>query len=86
MQKLSIPKEHHRLILGKSGTRLNEIAKMTSTKIHVPLIVDPSEEVTVIGTKEGVDKAIHEIQVISDEQVLVFLYLINLQDVYKIIS
>ncbi|XP_014294647.1 vigilin [Halyomorpha halys] len=68
MQRLSIPKEHHRLILGKSGARLKEIEKITSTKIHVPLIIDPSEEITVVGTKEGVDKAIHEIQVISDEQ------------------
>nr|BAN20317.1 high density lipoprotein binding protein [Riptortus pedestris] len=67
-QRLTIPKEHHRLILGKAGVRLKEIEKMTSTKIQVPLMNDMSEEITVVGTKDGVDKAIHEIQVISDEQ------------------
>lgn len=67
--KVSIPKEHHRWILGKSGTRLKELEKNTATKITVPPIADSSEEIIVTGTKEGIEKAVHQIQVISDEQV-----------------
>ena len=42
----------------------------TATKISVPRSEDPSEVVKIMGTKEGVDKARHQIQVISDEQVI----------------
>uniref|UniRef100_A0A023FAG6 Putative vigilin n=2 Tax=Triatoma infestans TaxID=30076 RepID=A0A023FAG6_TRIIF len=66
--KVSIPKEHHRWILGKSGTRLKELEKNTATKITVPPIADSSDEIIVTGTKEGIEKAVHQIQVISDEQ------------------
>ncbi|KAF6209513.1 hypothetical protein GE061_015260 [Apolygus lucorum] len=66
--KLSIPKEHHRWILGKAGGRLKDLEKSTATKISVPGINEHSDEITVTGTREGIDKAIHEMQVISDEQ------------------
>jgi predicted PilT family ATPase len=68
-----IPKEHHRWILGKSGTRLKELEKATSTKITVPSINDQSDKITVTGTKEGIEKALHEMHIISDEQVFVVL-------------
>ncbi|XP_014242166.1 vigilin [Cimex lectularius] len=66
--KISIPKEHHRCILGKSGNRLKELEKITATKISVPVISDNSDEITVTGTRDGIEKAIHEMQLISDEQ------------------
>ncbi|XP_071446747.1 vigilin [Hetaerina americana] len=66
--EVSIPKEHHRCILGAKGLRLRELEKNTATKINVPSIADPSDLITVTGTREGIDKAIHEIKVISDEQ------------------
>ncbi|GLG98938.1 Vigilin [Gryllus bimaculatus] len=65
---ISIPKEHHRFILGKNGTKLKDLEKNTATKITVPSVNDTSEEITVTGTKEGIEKAVHEIQVTSDEQ------------------
>ncbi|XP_046390775.1 vigilin [Ischnura elegans] len=66
--EVSIPKEHHRCILGAKAVRLKELEKNTATKINVPSIADPSDVITVTGTREGIDKAIHEIKVISDEQ------------------
>lgn len=42
--------------------------KTTATKISVPSKNDPSEMITITGTKDGIEKAEHEIRVTSDEQ------------------
>lgn len=65
---INIPKEHHRWILGKKGERLREIEKVTATKINVPNIAEDSDIITISGTKEGIEKAEHEIRTTSDEQ------------------
>ncbi|KAG7202071.1 hypothetical protein KM043_004746 [Ampulex compressa] len=67
-KQISIPKDHHRWILGKLGQRLKDLEKTTATKINVPLVQDQSDLITITGTKEGIEKAEHEIRVISDEQ------------------
>ena len=67
---MRIPKEHHRFIIGREGAKLHSIEMSTATKISVPRSDDPSEVVKIMGTKEGVDKARHQIQIISDEQVI----------------
>lgn len=67
-QIIKIPKEHHRFILGKKGKKLQDLEAMTGTKIQVPNANDPSLDIVVLGTKESIEKAVHEIQVISDEQ------------------
>ena len=66
---MNIPKEHHRVILGKAGTRLQKLELETATKITIPRPDERSNEVTIVGAQEGVQKARHEIQLISDEQV-----------------
>lgn len=67
-RQVSIPKDHHRWILGKQGQRLKDLEKTTATKINVPGVQDQSDIITITGTKEGIEKAEHEIRVISDEQ------------------
>lgn len=67
-KQISIPKDHHRWILGKLGQRLKDLEKTTATKINVPGVQDQSDIITITGTKEGIEKAEHEIRVISDEQ------------------
>jgi polyribonucleotide nucleotidyltransferase len=67
-KQISIPREHHRWILGKKGERLRELEKITATKISVPSINDESDLITIQGTKEGIEKAEHEIRTTSDEQ------------------
>ncbi|XP_072387521.1 vigilin [Diabrotica undecimpunctata] len=67
-RQIAIPKEHHRWILGKKGDRLKELEKTTATKISVPAMNDPSDILTITGTKEGIEKAEHEIRVTSDQQ------------------
>jgi len=64
-----IPKEHHRFVLGPKGKRLNELELATATKISVPRPNDSSLDITISGTRDGIDRARHEIQLISDEQV-----------------
>lgn len=65
---ISIPKEHHRWILGKKGDRLKELEKQTATKISIPQMNDSSDLITITGTKEGIEKAEHEIRLTSDQQ------------------
>lgn len=67
-KQINIPKEHHRWILGKKGERLRDIEKNTATKINVPNIAEDSDIITILGTKEGIEKAEHEIRTTSDEQ------------------
>ncbi len=68
-QVVAIPKEHHRFILGKGGQRLQELEAATATKISIPKANEASDKITVTGTKEGIEKAVHQIRVTSDEQV-----------------
>ncbi|KAK6618489.1 hypothetical protein RUM43_013682 [Polyplax serrata] len=65
---LNIPKEHHRYLLGKGGQKLKDLEKITACKISVPNISDPSDAIKITGSKEGIEKAVHEIRVTSDEQ------------------
>lgn len=65
---ISVPKDHHRYILGRRGEKLQELEQKTATKISMPKVSDSSDSITLSGPKEGIDKAIHEIMIISDEQ------------------
>ena len=67
--EISIPKEHHRFVLGKNGAKLKSLENLTATRITVPRHDDPTDFIKITGTKEGLDRARHEIQMISDEQV-----------------
>lgn len=65
---LKIPKEHHKFVIGSKGQKLKSIEMSTGTKIKVPNAEDSSDVIKIVGTREGVDKARHQIQEISDEQ------------------
>ncbi|NP_958882.1 high density lipoprotein binding protein a [Danio rerio] len=65
---VAIPKEHHRFVIGKSGEKLQELELKTATKIQIPRPDDPSNQIKISGTKEGLEKAKHEILLISAEQ------------------
>lgn len=66
---VAIPKEHHRYVIGKSGEKLQELELRTATKIQIPRPDDASNQIKISGTKEGLEKAKHEILLISAEQV-----------------
>ncbi|XP_064409090.1 vigilin isoform X2 [Latimeria chalumnae] len=65
---VTVPKEHHRFVIGKSGEKFQELELKTATKINIPRPEDPSNQIKIIGTKEGIEKARHEILLISAEQ------------------
>lgn len=82
--QVSIPKAHHRFIIRQKNRTLADLELQTATKVSVPRSDDPSELITITGTKDGIEKARHEIQMISDEQVfvlflfpLVYLYVLQ---------
>ncbi|XP_029472979.1 vigilin [Rhinatrema bivittatum] len=65
---VAIPKEHHRFVIGKSGEKLQDLELKTATKIQIPRPDDTSNQIKITGTKEGIEKARHEILLISAEQ------------------
>uniref|UniRef100_A0A8C5PC31 Vigilin n=1 Tax=Leptobrachium leishanense TaxID=445787 RepID=A0A8C5PC31_9ANUR len=65
---VAIPKEHHRFVIGKSGEKLQDLELKTATKIHIPRPEDANNLIRITGTKEGIEKARHEILLISAEQ------------------
>lgn len=66
---VTIPKEHHRFVIGKNGEKLQDLELKTATKIQIPRPDDPSNQIKITGTKEGIEKARHEVLLISAEQV-----------------
>ncbi|KAM9031539.1 vigilin [Antechinus flavipes] len=65
---VAIPKEHHRFVIGKNGEKLQDLELKTATKIQIPRPEDPSNQIKITGTKEGIEKARHEVLLISAEQ------------------
>jgi rRNA processing protein Krr1/Pno1 len=66
---MRIPREHHRFLIGPKGKKLAELELQTQTKITIPRTEENTDQVLIVGTKEGIERARHEIQCISDEQV-----------------
>lgn len=66
--KMKIPKDQHKFLIGKSGQILKELQEKTLTKIQVPKSDSSSDLITIAGPKDGIEQAIHEIQLIVDEQ------------------
>ncbi|KPM05623.1 Vigilin-like protein [Sarcoptes scabiei] len=64
---IPIPKEHHRLILGKAGKKLFDLENATQTKIQIPKQDEKSEMIRITGTREAIEKAVQEIQSISSD-------------------
>ena len=51
------------------GSKLQALELATMTKITIPNQSENSDYIHIVGTKEGIDRARHEIQLISEEQV-----------------
>uniref|UniRef100_A0A8C9WID2 Vigilin n=1 Tax=Scleropages formosus TaxID=113540 RepID=A0A8C9WID2_SCLFO len=79
---VAIPKEHHRFVIGKNGEKLQELELKTATKIQIPRPEDPSNHIKISGTKEGLEKAKHEILLISAEQDKRAVERVNIDKVY----
>lgn len=67
-QQVRVPKEQHKFLIGKAGVVLQDLQKKTCTNIQVPKSDSSSDMITISGNKDGIEQAIHEIQLICDEQ------------------
>ncbi|VDN04210.1 unnamed protein product [Thelazia callipaeda] len=67
-REISIPKEHHRVLIGKEGLKLRQLEQDTDCRIVVPNRDLASDVIKIIGPRDGIEKAIHEIQLVSDKQ------------------
>ena len=66
MVEISAPKESHGFIIGREGKNLKRIMEETGARITVPP-AGGSDVITIVGTKESVEKAKDQIQVIISE-------------------
>lgn len=64
--ELEVPKEAYGFILGKNGNRLKEIEQRTGAKISLPKS-DSTDLIKIKGSRDAIESAIHEIQVVSTE-------------------
>jgi len=65
---ISIPKDHHKNIIGKNRKQIEQIMKETATQITIPPQGKMDDNIKIEGSKEGIDRAMHRIKVISDDQ------------------
>jgi len=77
--EIEIPREHHRFILGRGGKKLQDLELATATRINIPR---DSDIIRIVGTKEGIDRARHEMQVVSDEQAKLAFERVNIPKIY----
>lgn len=82
IQQLSIPKEHHRFILGKGGKKLSEMEQTTGTRIQIPKQDEDSDVIRITGPREAIDKVVHEIQLISNEALSRHIERIQIPKIY----
>ncbi|VDO67730.1 unnamed protein product [Onchocerca flexuosa] len=68
-REIAIPKEHHRVLIGREGVKLRQLEQDTDCRIMVPGRDSPSDIIKIIGPRDGIEKAVHEIQLVSDKQV-----------------
>ena len=66
--KYKVPKELHKYIIGRNGTILKALQDKTSTSINIPKPDQNSDIIIIHGPKEGIDRAVQEIQLICEEQ------------------
>jgi predicted RNA-binding protein Jag len=67
-QKIKVPKEQHKYLIGKNGAVLKELQEKSCVKISVPKPDSQLDYISISGPKDGIEQAIHEIQLICDEQ------------------
>ena len=65
---ISIPKDHHKNIIGKSRKIIEQIQNETGTQIFIPPQGKMDDTIRVEGSKEGIENAIHKMKLISDDQ------------------
>jgi len=67
-ERLNIPKIYHPFITGASNTNLKKLQESTGARINIPPPSVMKDELTVAGEKEGVKKAVEEINRIYNEK------------------
>ncbi|VDK29175.1 unnamed protein product [Gongylonema pulchrum] len=67
-REIAIPKEHHRVLIGKEGSKLRQLEQETDCRIMVPGRDAPSDIIKIVGPREGIERAVHELQLVSDKQ------------------
>ena len=63
--------------MGRGGTNLQELETRTATQSSIPKANENDDKITISGPKDGIEKAMHEIQLISDVQSKQVLFILG---------
>lgn len=66
--ELHIPRDHHRVIIGREGKTLKALQEETSTNIQIPKSGENVDLIVITGTTENCRNAAAQIQHISDNE------------------
>ncbi|CAJ0581839.1 unnamed protein product, partial [Mesorhabditis spiculigera] len=67
-KEIEIPKEHHRILIGKAGETLRQLEAETNCRIHIPGRDDAHKAIKITGPRDGIEKALAHIKRVSDQQ------------------
>lgn len=67
-REVAIPKEFHRVLIGKAGESLKALEAETNTHINIPNRDTPSDVIKITGPREGMERAAAHIQRVAAEQ------------------
>lgn len=67
-REISIPKDHHRNLIGKEGSALRSLEADTNCRIFIPKRDEATDIIKIVGPREGIEKAVAHIQSVSERQ------------------
>ena len=67
-ERLNIPKIYHPFISGANNSLMKQLQESTGARINIPPPSVMKDELTVAGEKEGVKKAVEEINRVYNEK------------------
>jgi hypothetical protein len=80
--KFKVPRELHKFIIGRNGNVLKDLQEKTCTTINVPKPEANSDLISLHGPKDGIERVIHEIQTICDEQSKIGMERLKIPKIY----
>lgn len=81
-KEVAIPKEFHRILIGKAGDTLKALEAETNTHINIPNRDSPSDVIKITGPREGMERAAAHIQRVASEQAKLATEHINAARIY----
>lgn len=68
-ERISIPKKFHPFICGAFNEKVNKLSQDNNVRINIPPVTVNSDELYIVGEKEGVGRVVQSLQ--KDHEIVV---------------